>query len=63
MGALLIEGSKSRRKLHAGRGEVYLPRVPTITAPNTVLVVLGTTIHEFASNDRISPVETRGWSD
>jgi hypothetical protein len=34
-----------------------------VIAQNTVMVVLGTTIHEFASNDRISLVETRGWSD
>jgi len=27
------------------------------------MVVLGTTIHEFARNDWIMPIETRGWSD
>jgi hypothetical protein len=26
------------------------------------MVVLGTTIHEFASAVQISPIETRGWS-
>jgi hypothetical protein len=28
-----------------------------------VLVVLGTTIHEFACNNALLPHETRGWSD
>jgi hypothetical protein len=27
------------------------------------MVVLGTTIHEFASSVPMSPIETRGWSD
>jgi len=27
------------------------------------MVVLGTTIHEFAGRDRVLPNETRGWSD
>jgi hypothetical protein len=27
------------------------------------MVVLGTTIHEFASDDTLSPIEIRGWSD
>jgi len=28
-----------------------------------VMVVLGTTIHEFVCAGRVSPEETRGWSD
>jgi len=27
------------------------------------MVVLGTTIHEFAHGGSVSPYETRGWSD
>jgi len=33
------------------------------TAPNPVMVVLGTTIHEFVSSSSFSLSETRGWSD
>jgi hypothetical protein len=29
----------------------------------SVMVVLGTTIYEFARNGAFSPNETRGWSD
>ena len=31
--------------------------------PFTVMVVLGTTIHEFADSRTFLPNETRGWSD
>jgi len=35
-----------------------------IADPHTVvMVVLGTTIHEFACDNEILPIETRGWSD
>jgi hypothetical protein len=27
------------------------------------MVVLGTTIHEFASDGALLPIDTRGWSD
>ena len=32
-------------------------------SPLFVMVVLGTTIHEFARNSTLSPHDTRGWSD
>src|SRR5688572_21786567 len=36
-------------------------KLPTFFVPDSS--VLGTTIHEFACERRLLPIETRGWSD
>src|SRR5690242_20208350 len=35
---------------------------PVQTVTKIVMVLLGTTIHDFASAGAVSPAETRGWS-
>jgi hypothetical protein len=43
--------------------EVALGVLRHSLVPNAVMVVLGTTIHEFACDSQTLPSETRGWSD
>jgi hypothetical protein len=59
-----LSGARARHnpnQVHGGHAEMVRGR---LTGPSLfVMVVLGTTIHEFAGHDALSPNETRGWSD